>query len=123
MISKKTFFSDLGFGNFYSELTTKILDLTNKKRKQNGGIMKLDDVILDFKNRYKEVITKEDIKMSIKTIQEFGGVQILNDEYLCTVPLEFSNDISEAMALGEENGFINYTICKNQKGWEFNRFE
>mmetsp|Transcript_3300 Transcript_3300/g.305 ORF Transcript_3300/g.305 Transcript_3300/m.305 type:complete len:130 (+) Transcript_3300:217-606(+) len=122
MVSKKSMFSDLGFGDFYGQLSTKVLDICAKKRSENGGIMKMTDICYDFKKIHKEVITSDDIKRSIKTIEHLGGVTIFKEEYVCTVPVEFSSDISDLMAIGEEEGYVSYSIMKRLKGWTEDRF-
>jgi len=48
MISRKTIWSKIGFGDFYNELSIKILEICNKKRSRNGGIMKISDAINDY---------------------------------------------------------------------------
>ena len=39
IVGKKNIFSSLGFGDFYNQLFMAILDICQKQRKLNGGIM------------------------------------------------------------------------------------
>ena len=61
--ARKNMFTDLGFGDFYNELAVKliillviklkIIDICNKKKIVNGGMMKISDIIYDFRTLYK----------------------------------------------------------------------
>ena len=68
--------------------------------------MKIKDVIDDYYRIYKEKITYSDIEKSINSIKSLGGCSIIKDEYLCTVPVAFSEDINDIMAIAEEFGFV-----------------
>lgn len=36
--------------------------------------------------------------------------------------MEFSSDISDLMAIGEEQGYVSYSVMKRLKGWNEDRF-
>lgn len=40
------------------KLQMKILDITARKRNENGGMMKIVDIITEFEKRYKTKISK-----------------------------------------------------------------
>ena len=48
----------LGFGDFYHYLAMKILDICAKKRHQNGGLVKIKNVIEEYNRLYKDSISK-----------------------------------------------------------------
>jgi hypothetical protein len=62
--------SGLGINDFYQQLAVNvlsnkkivILDICAKTRYQNGGIMKIDDIIYQFNLTKKQTITKYFIK-------------------------------------------------------------
>lgn len=43
--AEKNLWAELGFGDFYHELAMNILDICAKSRHQNGGIMKIVDIL------------------------------------------------------------------------------
>ncbi|KRW99382.1 hypothetical protein PPERSA_02494 [Pseudocohnilembus persalinus] len=123
MVTKKSLLSDLGYGSFYLELSTKILDICAKRRKENGGMMKIEDIIKEFHIRHKEQINKYDVLKAIETVKELGGVSIVNQEYVCTVPVEFSSDVSDLTEMAEQNGFVSFELMQKNKQWNKDRFE
>lgn len=78
-------------------------------------MMKMDDIVHSFRVQYKEVINKDDIKRALKTIEDLGGVSIFKDDYICTVPVEFSGDLSDLMEVAEEYGFTSYKLMAKLK--------
>ncbi|KAL4442611.1 hypothetical protein ABPG74_007013 [Tetrahymena malaccensis] len=123
MISQKTLFSNLGFGDFYNELAMKILDITARKRNENGGMMKLIDIINEFEKRYKTKISKKDIQEALKTISCLGGCQLVNNEYVSTSNLSMSGDFNSIIEVAEKYGHVSEQLMKEQKGWKQDKFK
>lgn len=46
--AEKTMWAELGFGDFYHQLSMNILDICAKNRHRNGGIMKIDEIIAAY---------------------------------------------------------------------------
>ncbi|CAD8066831.1 unnamed protein product [Paramecium sonneborni] len=121
MISKKTMWSDLGFGDFYNELAMRILDICAKKYSIYGGITKITDIIDEFRRVYEMKVSKSDIERAINTVSSLGGCHIHN-KYVYTVPLEMSPDFNLLLEVAEEERFVNEKIMQEKKGWTKERF-
>ncbi|CAK75629.1 unnamed protein product (macronuclear) [Paramecium tetraurelia] len=121
MMSKKTIWSDLGFGDFYNELAIKILDICAKKYAIYGGITKITDIIDEFRKVYGMKVSKSDIERAINTVSSLGGCHIHN-KYVYTVPIEMSPDFNLLLEVAEEERFVNEKIMQVKKGWTKERF-
>ncbi|CAD8056894.1 unnamed protein product [Paramecium primaurelia] len=121
MMSKKTIWSDLGFGDFYNELAIKILDICAKKYSIYGGITKITDIIDEFRKVYGMKVSKSDIERAINTVSSLGGCHIHN-KYVYTVPIEMSPDFNLLLEVAEEERFVNEKIMQEKKGWTKERF-
>lgn len=53
IVSKKNIFSALGFGDFYNQLFMAILDICQKQRKINGGLIHYQDLIRLYSKSYQ----------------------------------------------------------------------
>ena len=51
MTAEKNIWAELGFGDFYHQLAMNILDICAKNRHQNGGIMKIDQIIEAYQRK------------------------------------------------------------------------
>lgn len=118
MISKKNIFTDLGFGDYYQSLAMKILDICAKKRHLNGGIMRINNVIEDYNRASRDSIGKNDVYRALEKTLMLGNISILNNEYVCTIPLELNQGLNELMSIAEKYGFISAKLLKKVKGWE-----
>ncbi len=56
IVSRKSMWTDLGFGDFYNQLAMKILDICARKRHFNGGLMQIQDVIEVYKRQFRQSI-------------------------------------------------------------------
>lgn len=56
--AEKNIWAELGFGDFYHNLAMIILDICAKNRHQNGGIMRIEDILTTYHRKEKNSITK-----------------------------------------------------------------
>ena len=56
--AKKNMWTNLGFGDFYHYLAMKILDICAKKRHQNGGLMRINNIIEEYRRLFNDAISK-----------------------------------------------------------------
>eukprot|EP01017_Pseudomicrothorax_dubius_P005086 TRINITY_DN1119_c0_g1_i7.p1 TRINITY_DN1119_c0_g1~~TRINITY_DN1119_c0_g1_i7.p1 ORF type:complete len:203 (-),score=39.50 TRINITY_DN1119_c0_g1_i7:147-755(-) len=124
LVSRRTMWSGLGFGEFYNQLAQKVLDICNKHRSVNGGIMKITDIITYYNRNNREPISKYDVTAALQTMNKLGtGCSILRNEYVCTVPFSLSDDSQELMNVAEEVGYVSARVMQEKRRWEVDRFE
>jgi aminoglycoside phosphotransferase len=56
--AEKNIWAELGFGDFYHELAMAVLDICARTRHQNGGIMRIDDILAAYRRKQTNAITK-----------------------------------------------------------------
>ena len=49
--AEKNLWAELGFGDFYHQLAMAVLDICAKTRHQNGGIMRITDILQTYHRR------------------------------------------------------------------------
>ena len=52
-----------------------------------------------------------------------GNASIIEKQYVCTVPIELNNNISELLTIAEQYGFISAKLLKKLKNWTPDEFE
>jgi hypothetical protein len=57
-VAEKNIWAELGFGDFYHELAMAVLDICAKTRHQNGGIMKISDILQTYHRKQKNQIAR-----------------------------------------------------------------
>lgn len=87
----------------------KILDICAKKRHLNGGIMRINNVIEDYNRASRDSIGKylclefrNDVYRALEKTLMLGNISILNNEYVCTIPLELNQGLNELMSIAEK---------------------
>ena len=50
-VAEKNLWAELGFGDFYHQLVMAVLDICAKTRHQNGGIMRITDILQAYHKR------------------------------------------------------------------------
>lgn len=46
-----------------------------------------------------------------------GNASIIDKQYVCTVPIELNNNISELLSIAEQYGFVSAKLLKKLKNW------
>eukprot|EP00825_Cyclidium_porcatum_P019935 TRINITY_DN22800_c0_g1_i3.p1 TRINITY_DN22800_c0_g1~~TRINITY_DN22800_c0_g1_i3.p1 ORF type:complete len:203 (+),score=33.55 TRINITY_DN22800_c0_g1_i3:148-756(+) len=119
MSSKKNVLSSLGFGDFYIQLTMVVLDICEKEKSRNGGIMSIKDIIEKIKTRHKNLdsVTSSDICKAIDKAKILGNFQIFNQAYVSIVPIALSNEIERLMSLSDQYGCFTEKLIITKLQW------
>lgn len=125
--SNKGFWSSiLGVGNFYHELSIKMIDVCLKQKKANGGILPLEDVLKQVQATYKKPpkMNEKDIETALKNLKVLGSgyciVQIGKKKYMKTTSFDIDEDQTALLALAEGKG---YFTQQDAKGMSEKRFD
>lgn len=83
----KGFWSVLGMGDFYYELSVQVVEVCLAANHKTGGLMELDElrrrlIAARGKNAVHQEITKEDILMAAKKLTIFGNGYVDNKLYI-----------------------------------------
>lgn len=122
IVSKKSMWGK--FSDFYNQLSVQILRICEKQREYNGGLMKVDEIVSIFNRSYpSNQITKDDVFKSVETLSKLGtGCQIVNNQYVSTVPFDLSQDQVILIKMAEKNGYVSRNLASEQ-GWDHGRFD
>lgn len=123
MVSKKTIWSELGFGDFYNELAIKVYRICISTRNVNGGMMKVSEVINIYNKKNEEKVTKDDIKRALQTLNSLGTGCFIKGEYIVSVPLEINNDATDLINLGDQHGYVSAPLLQQKMNWNQERFD
>lgn len=52
-----------------------------------------------------------------------GNVSVIDNQYVCTVPLELNNSLSILLTIATKYGFISAKILQKEKKWNKDDFE
>ena len=56
--AEKNIWTELGLGDFYHHLAMKVLDICARNRHQNGGLMKIDEILQVYRKKDKTDISR-----------------------------------------------------------------
>ncbi|KAH0794116.1 Vacuolar-sorting protein SNF8 [Histomonas meleagridis] len=127
--SKNGFWSKiLGVGDFYHELSIKVIDVCSAlKKNAAGGMIPLDDVLTRVKKTYgskSPKISKDDIEQSLKNLRSIGEgysvVKIGKQYFIKIVSFDLDNDSSAVLELAKDTG---YFVDQGNLGWDQERFQ
>ncbi|RZF37427.1 hypothetical protein LSTR_LSTR011704 [Laodelphax striatellus] len=133
LASGKGFWSVLGIGDFYFELSVQIVEVCLATNYKNGGLISLDELrqrLIKARGRSKQhqEITIEDLLSAARKLRIFGNgfsiVPIGKGQYLVqSVPGELSMDhtavLQQTANLGNAN--ISISILKTHLNWDHER--
>lgn len=134
----------LGVGDFYYQLGIQIIDICLATSKNNGGIIRLPELL----NRVKQIrtrssrssdqqeieITGSDILCAISKLHTLGnGLKLvkidphkshLSNYVIESVPRELSQDDNDVLKAAEiNNGKFDYKLIHDNFGWTEDRFK
>ncbi|EAX92207.1 EAP30 subunit of ELL complex, putative [Trichomonas vaginalis G3] len=125
--STKGFWSSiLGVGDFYHELSIKVIDVCLKQKKANGGILPIEDVLKQVQATYKNPpkMNTKDIEQALKNLKVLGSgyciVEIGKKKFMKTTSFDIDEDQTTLLALAEGKG---YFTEKDASGMSQKRFE
>ncbi|XP_047003842.1 vacuolar-sorting protein SNF8 [Schistocerca americana] len=133
LASGKGFWSVLGIGDFYYELSVQIVEVCLATNYKNGGLISLDElrhrlIQARGKNKQHQDITVDDLLSAAKKLRIFGDgfsvVPIGKGQYLVqSVPGELSMDHTAVLQQAANSGKANVSVSdlQDQLRWERNR--
>lgn len=133
LASGKGFWSILGIGDFYYELSVQIVEVCLATNYKNGGLISLDElrqrlVKARGKNKQHQEITNEDLLNAAKKLNIFGNgfsiIEVSRGKYLVqSVPGELSMDHTAVLQLAstQNKAFVSVSLVRAELGWELER--
>lgn len=133
LASGKGFWSVLGIGDFYYELSVQIVEVCLATNYKNGGLISLDELRQRLiqargKNKQHQDITVDDLLSAARKLRIFGDgfsvVPIGKGQYLVqSVPGELSMDHTAVLQQAASSGKANVSVSdlQDQLRWERNR--
>jgi len=130
LASSKGFWSILGIGDLYYELSIQIIEVCLATSYKNGGIISLDELRQRLirargANKQNQEITNDDLLNAAKKLKIFGnGFTIINvgkDQYFIqSVPGELSMDHTALLqqVASSGNAYTSASIIQKQLSWE-----
>jgi hypothetical protein len=101
-----------------------VLDICTKSRQQNGGIMRIDDILSAYHRKEKNSITRyesnyhrNDVVKAMEKMYVLGNASIIDQNYVCTVPLELDSNLSLLLELASKYGFVSAKLLAREKKW------
>jgi len=131
LASRKGFWTQLlGVGDFYYELGVQIIDICLTTRTVNGGIIGIDELLLQLKKlrgKNSNEISIDDIHMSIKKISKLGNgfdlVKVGNKEMIVSVPIEMNRDHFTIMEVAQKDTYVSVQQLCSQLQWPKHRVD
>ncbi len=135
LASSKGFWSILGVGDYYYQISVLIIDISFRTRAFDGGIMNIKKMLSLINNkRGWNNVSIEDIERSIEKLEVLGnGFRIIslggnhtnnnNERYIISVPMELSNDHQMLMNICKDNGHVSLNYLLNDLKWTLERIE
>ena len=110
--SSKGFWADLlGLNDFYYELGVQIIDVCLVTRSRNGGLLAMSELLKrlhEMRGRKAQKIGRHDIKTAVLKLKRLGsGFKIVNvgeNEFVMSVPVELSREQGRLLDLGQSSG-------------------
>nr|CAD7590543.1 unnamed protein product [Timema genevievae] len=133
LASGKGFWSVLGIGDFYYELSVQIVEVCLATNYKNGGLISLAElrhrlVQARGRNKQHQDITIDDLLSAAKKLKIFGnGFSVLavgKGQYLVqSVPGELSMDHTAVLQQASNSGraYVSLSILQNELKWESDR--
>jgi ESCRT-II complex subunit VPS22 len=113
--STKGFWSSiLGVGDFYHELSIKVIEVCMKQKRSNGGLLELSEVLEQVRRTYKgknpPKIGEGDIAAALKNLGCLGSgysiVDIGKKKYMKTTSFDLDADHNAILSLAEGKGYF-----------------
>jgi ESCRT-II complex subunit VPS22 len=114
--SKNGFWSKLlGVGDFYHELSVKVIDVCVSLKKKYGALVPLDKVIQDIMATYPDKkkapkITDSDIEAALRSLKTIGQgyavIQSNKKKYVQTVSFDLDQDAMAVLDLAKDTGYF-----------------
>jgi len=110
----------------------KVIDICQSRRNKFGGLMKIFDILAIYHAKNPEQITKycaislairrKDIAKAVRKMDQLGSCCLVNEEYVCTVPISLGSELGEMMRLAERSGYLTYSMVQRANAWSEGKF-
>lgn len=133
LASGKGFWSILGIGDFYHELSVQIVEVCLATNFKNGGLISLNELRQRLikargKSKQHQDINNEDLLCAAKKLNIFGNgfsiIEVSKGQYLVqSVPGELSMDHTAVLKLASKlnKAFVSMSVLQDQLNWEVDR--
>ena len=132
LVSSKTFWSDVfGFGDYYYQLALKICRIALETRTSHGGLLSFHELIKKLRATSKtgklDNVSEDDVRRAISSLSILGNnfrvIQVGGKTpFLMSDSIHFNGDLESILLLSQDKGYVNIEMCRNQLGWEAERF-
>lgn len=133
LASSKGFWSVLGIGDFYHELSIQIVEVCLATNYKNGGLISLDElrhrlIKARGKRKQNQEINNEDLLCAAKKLNIFGNgfsiIEVSKGQYLVqSAPGELSMDHTALLQLASKQSkpCVAVSVVRNDLHWETER--
>lgn len=133
LASGKGFWSILGIGDFYHELSVQIVEVCLATNYKNGGLISLNELrqrLINARGKSKQHqdINNEDLLCAAKKLNIFGNgfsiIEVSKGQYLVqSVPGELNMDHTAVLKLASKlnKAFVSMSVLQDQLKWEVDR--
>lgn len=133
LASSKGFWSVLGIGDFYHELSVQIVEVCLATNYKNGGLISLDELRQRLiksrgKSKQHQDISSEDLLCAARKLNIFGNgfsiIAVSKGKYLVqSVPGELSMDHTAVLQLAssQNKSYVSVSVIRNELNWELER--
>lgn len=111
--SKNMWSSMSGVGDFYYELAVQAIEICIATRSKNGGLLEINELfrlLVNSRGKYKEKISLDDLKQSLKNLKVLGsGFQQIKAGrriFVQSVPSDMGPDPETVLDLAEQQGGV-----------------
>ncbi len=117
LASNKGFWAEiLGVGDFYYELSVQIVDVCISTRKENGGLITIEELLRRLRlmrsnlKQLQQDISLDDIRRAVSKIKCLGNgyeiVEIGNQPMIVSVPMELNKDHEALIKLAQDTCYV-----------------
>lgn len=133
LASSKGFWSILGIGDFYHELSVQIVEVCLATNYKNGGLIGLDELRQRLiksrgKSKQHQEISNEDLLCAARKLNIFGNgfsiIEVSKGKYLVqSVPGELSMDQTAVLQLAssQNKAYISISVIRSELRWDSER--
>jgi len=71
----------------------------------------------------KHLVSRNDVIRALEKTYILGNASIIDNNYVCTVPIELNNNLTILLELASKYGFISAKLLAKEKRWTSEEFE
>jgi ESCRT-II complex subunit VPS22 len=131
LASGKGFWSVLGIGDFYYELSVQVIEVCLSTNYKNGGLISMEELIdrlIKTRGKKMQEISSDDIICAVKKLKKLGNgfslIQLGKGEFMVqSVPGEMNMDQTAVLQHASGTGNVSVTSLCTKLNWENQRAE